>query len=83
VVSGNSLLAIVGFLSLSLFGFFGTPTGSKGAPILMIYAWYDVFSPLKNVLGGFVNIAPHLGGHIPPKNYFRDVNRRFQGKRAE
>jgi len=33
--------------------------------------------------GGFVDIAPHFGGEIPPKPQFPGVNRRFQAKRTK
>ena len=33
--------------------------------------------------GGFVDIAPHFRGEIPPKPHFWGVNRRFQAKRAK
>jgi len=32
---------------------------------------------------GFVDIAPHFGGEIPPKPNFGGVNRRFQAKWAD
>ena len=39
---------------------------------------------LKDVLfGGFVDIASHFGGEIPPNPSFWGVNRRFQAKRAK
>ena len=33
--------------------------------------------------GGFVDIALHFGGEIPPSPNFWGVNRRFQAKRAK
>jgi len=33
--------------------------------------------------GGFVDIAAHFGGEIPPKKLFWGMNRRFQAKQAK
>jgi len=33
--------------------------------------------------GGFVDIAPHFVGDIPPKPNFRGVNGRFRAERAK
>jgi len=41
--------------------------------------------PADVPFGGFVDIAPHLGGGVkyPPNPNFWGVNRRFQAKRAK
>ena len=39
--------------------------------------------PANIPFGGFVDIAPHFGGEIPPKPNFGGVNRRFQAKLAK
>jgi len=53
------------FLCLSFFGLFVMRKGRTGGPILMMHAPYDVIAPEDVLFGGFVDIAHHLGSHIP------------------
>ena len=54
-------------IRLSIYPFFATPTRRTFSAILTLNGSYDVFPQPLVPFGGRVNIAPHLGGQIPPK----------------
>ena len=60
-----------------------SPTGQTRRRIFTIDGSNDADSRKDVPFGGFVDIAPHFGGEIPPKKHFWGVNRRFQAKRAK
>ena len=59
-----------------------SPTGQTRRRIFTLDGSNDAVSRKDVPFGGFVDIASHFGGEIPPKTNFWGVNRRFQAKRA-
>jgi len=57
-------------IRLSIYPFFITPTGHIFSAILTLNDSNDVFLQPLVPFGGRDEIAPHLGGQIPPKPPF-------------
>jgi len=57
-------------VNISIYPFFATPTGDIFSAILTFNGSYDVFLQPLVPFGGRDEIAPHLGGQIPPKPPF-------------
>ena len=47
-----------------------SPTGQTRQQIFTLDGSNDVESRKDVIFGGFVDIAPHFGGEIPPKSQF-------------
>ena len=71
------------YLFIYTFLFINSPTGQTRQRIFTLGGSNDANSRKDVPFGGFVNIASHFGGEIPPKPQFWGVNRRFQAKRAK
>jgi len=64
--------------------FMNSPTGQTRRRIFTLDGSNDADSRKDVPFGGFVDIAAHFWGKIPPNpSNFWGVNRRFQAKRAK